>query len=78
MASVHILHVDGRIESAGMAITELTARLPLVGRVANMVRHRGPTRRLTEAAYRAAARNRHHLARLVQDVEPTMRWRVDP
>jgi len=78
MGSVHILHVDGRTDSAGMAVIELTARLPHLGHVAKMVRRHSPTRRLTEAAYRVTARNRHHLTRFVKNVEPTTRWRVDP
>jgi len=56
-ASIHILHVDGRIDSAGMAVLALASR------------------HLTEVGYQTVARNRHRLARVVQDVEPVLRWR---
>jgi hypothetical protein len=35
-------------------------------------------KRLVEASYRVLARNRHHLARFVEDVEPLTRWRSEP
>ena len=77
MASVHILHVDGRVDSAGMVIIELTSRLPVVGSLGRMGRRKRPLRWSAEGAYRVVARNRHHLAALVKDVPPVIRWRDD-
>jgi hypothetical protein len=78
LASVHILHVDGRIDSAGMAIIDLASRLPFVGRAATLSGRNGPIRRVVEAGYRVVSRNRHRLAGFVRDVGPVVRWRVDP
>jgi len=75
MASIHILHVDGRVTSAGIATIEIAASLPVVGPVIARVGRSGPMKRLVDLSYRAVARNRHHLARFVHDVEPVIRWR---
>ena len=77
MASIHILHVDGRVTSAGIATLEIAASLPVVGPVIARVGRLGSTKRLFEASYGAVARNRHHLARVVHDVEPVTRWRSE-
>ena len=61
-----------------MAMIELAARLPLIGGVAIVARRHGPAERLADAVDLITARNRRHLARLVQDVEPIVRWRADP
>lgn len=78
MASIHILHGDGRIDSAGRAATDLASRLSLLASVSTGSTRFGLARRLIEASYGFLARNRHHLARLVRDVEPVRRWRLDP
>ena len=75
MASIHILHIDGRVASAGSATVEIAARLPVVGPLIARVGRLGPMKRLVEASYRSVAHNRHHLARFVRDMEPVIRWR---
>jgi len=78
MASIHILHVDGRVASAGSATIEMVARLPVVGPLLARIGRLGPMRRFAEASYRTVARHRHQLARFVRDTEPVIRWRTQP
>jgi predicted DCC family thiol-disulfide oxidoreductase YuxK len=78
MASIHVLHLDGRVASAGIATIEIAACLPVVGPLIARVGRPSPMNRLVDVSYRAVARNRRHLARFVRDMEPVIRWRSEP
>lgn len=72
-ASLHVVRADGCVASAGNGLLAVLAQLPGVAGAARLASRVAGARRLVDAAYWWAARNRHHLSRLVPDLPPVRR-----
>jgi XTP/dITP diphosphohydrolase len=72
-ASMHLVKSDGRVLSAGAALTELLRGTPGFRWVARRARSSPRVQRVIDRAYWTIANNRSHLGRLVPDVAPIAR-----